>query len=116
MGKSETGRILQLRTEIINLKLDEIRGQARKADKTSARPHFVQFEIYDFGSELQDSSSFRFPRGFLRQSFSVISGSTCSARIAGIAHALNPAHATKATAEASVSGSIGDTLKSSDWI
>jgi len=37
-------------------------GQARKADKTSARPHFVQFEISDFGFELQDSSNLRFPQ------------------------------------------------------
>jgi len=43
--------------------MDEIRGQARKADKTSARPHFVQFGIYDFGFELQDLSNFRFLRG-----------------------------------------------------
>ena len=31
------------------LKLDDIRGQARKTDKTCARPHIVHFEISDFG-------------------------------------------------------------------
>jgi len=44
-GKFQNGQILHLKTEIRNLKMDEIRGQAHKADKTSARPHFVRFEI-----------------------------------------------------------------------
>ena len=36
VGESEIGRILQPKTEIRDLKSDEIRGQARKADETSA--------------------------------------------------------------------------------
>ena len=44
-----------------NLESDEIRSQARKADKTSARPHFVHFEISDLGFELQDLCIFQIP-------------------------------------------------------
>jgi hypothetical protein len=51
----EIGRILHLKSDIRNLKLDEKR-----------RPDFVQFAISDFGFEVQDSSNFEiFLRGVL---------------------------------------------------
>jgi len=48
LGKFQSGQILHFKSEIRDSKMDEIRGQARKADKTSARPHFVHFQISDF--------------------------------------------------------------------
>jgi hypothetical protein len=46
----EIGRVLHLKSEIRNLKLN-------RATQTPA----VQFEISDFGFEMQDSSNFKIP-------------------------------------------------------
>jgi hypothetical protein len=50
--KFEIGRILHLRSEIRNLRLDSPVHQLWP----------VQFAISDFGSEMQDSSNFKFPK------------------------------------------------------
>ena len=53
----EIGRILHLRSEIRNRKLNSL--SVGSGAYWRSRP--VQSEISDFGSEMQDSSNFKFP-------------------------------------------------------
>jgi hypothetical protein len=69
--KLEIGRILHLKSKIKNLKLDWEVDSAR----------IVQFEIFDFGFEMQDSSDFEFVRFPDSQAAYGFPNFACSARI-----------------------------------